>query len=133
MFKIVESMSLEPVRLPVKPSTKITSGHIVKTTVYKGSVVIDICDGYEPLGIAGNRCVGGNELDYSKIVMVYPQRMIADILKFDRKNNIDIGNSLYCNKKGILTSKKPFDNSIVLGKVITPASKSQRYMQILWI
>lgn len=133
MFKLVEAMSLEPIRFPIKPGVKITPGHIVKTTIYKDTIVIDICDGHKPLGIAGNRCIGGNEIDYKKVVKVYPQRMIADLLKFDRKNNIDIGNSLYCNDKGMLTSEKPFEDAIVLGKVITPANESRRYMQILWI
>lgn len=133
MFKLVEAISLEPIRLPIKPGVKITPGHIVKTIEYEGSLVVDICDGYAPLGIAGNRCIGGQSVDYKKVVNVYPQRMIADLLKFDRNNLIEIGNSLYCDFSGVLTSKKPFENSIVLGKVITPAGDGRRYMQILWI
>jgi len=133
MFKLIEAISLEPVRLPIKPGIKITPGHIVKIITYEDNLVVDICDGYDPLGIAGNRCIGGTSIDYKKIVRVYPQRMIADILKFDRKNNIQTGNSLYCDKRGVLTNVKPFENSIVLGKVITPADDGNRYMQILWI
>lgn len=133
MFKLVEAITLEPIRLPIKPGIKIVPGHIVKTIYYEDNLVIDICDGYAPLGIAGNRCIGGTTIDYKRVVKVYPQRMIADLLKFDRKNIIEIGNSLYCNSNGVLTNKQPFEDSIVLGKVITPAGDNRRYMQILWI
>jgi len=133
MFKLVEATNLDPVRFPVAPGAKLTPGHIVSIYDDEGTLVIDICDGINPFGILGNRCVGGNVIDFKKVAKVFPQRMIADIDKFDRKSNIEIGSSLYCNKHGILTSQKLRENSLVLAKVITPASKDKKHMQILWL
>jgi hypothetical protein len=133
MFKLVESINREPIRFPVAPEAKLTPGHIVSVYDHDGTLVIDICDGINPFGILGNRCIGGNVIDFKKVAKVFPQRMIADINKFDRKSNIEVGSSLYCNKHGMLTSQKPCENSLVLAKVITPASENKKYMQILWL
>jgi hypothetical protein len=133
MFKVVESISKDSVRFPVKPGVKLTPGHVVKIVEYEGNLVVDLCDGYNAIGLLGNRCFGGNEIDFTKKAKVYPQRMIADVMKFDRKNAIESGNSLYCNSDGVLSSKKPFEGSMVLAKVISPATKKKRAMQILWL
>lgn len=133
MFKLVESTNSDPVRFPVAPGAKLTPGHIVSVYEHENHLVIDICDGREPLGILGNRCVGGNTIDFKNLAKVFPQRMIANISKFDRKNEIKIGDSLYCNERGVLSSKKPFKDSVILAKVITPVSKENKHIQILWL
>lgn len=133
MLKIVEAVNKNSVRLPVKPGVKITPGHIVKTTMFGNQLVIDVCDGDSPFGISGNRCIGGTFVDYKRIVRVYLQRMIVNITKFDRNSNMGIGDSVYCNEVGVLTSNKPFLDSIVLGKVILPASDNRKDIQILWL
>ncbi|MFA5759158.1 MAG: hypothetical protein WC942_07380 [Clostridia bacterium] len=56
--------------------------------------------------------------------------MIVTTSKYDRKNKINSCDSLYCNSKGMLTSKKPFEGAIVLAKVIS-CEKNQ--IVILWI
>lgn len=132
-MKLVEAVGVEPIRFPVKPGAKLTPGNVVKIIEYENDLVVDICDGYNAIGLLGNRCLGGNKIDFTKKAKVYPQRMIADVVKFDRKNAIKPGYSLYCNTKGILSSKKPFESSVVLAKVITPASEKSKAMQILWL
>jgi len=135
MFKLIESMYQDPIRLPLKPGLKLTAGHVVKFAEYNGDVVIDLCDGYSPIGLLGNRCCGGNVVDFTKRsrALVYPQRMIADIGKFDRRNEVKVGDSLYCNARGVLSSKRPFENAYVLAKVISIPSTEKKYMQILWL
>ena len=133
MFKIVESINKDPVRFPIKPGVKLTPGHIVKIVQHEKDLVIDICDGRNAFGLLGNRCVGGNDVDLTKKGKVFLQRMVVDVDKFDRKNPIDIGSSLYCSVRGVLSSKKPFDDAVVLAKVISPATTEKKHMQILWL
>jgi hypothetical protein len=133
MFKVVESLLMNPIRFPIKPGAKLLPGNVVSIVDYKNSLVIDLCDGNNPFGLLGNRCFGGNSINFSRKAMVYPQRMIVDINRFDRENDIEIGDSLYCSKQGILSSQKPFDNSFMLAKVITPANTQKNHMQILWL
>jgi hypothetical protein len=135
MFKLIESLCRDPLRFPVKPGTKLTPGHVVSIVEYEGYLVVDVCEGKNTLGLLGNRCVGGNQIDFDtkKFAKVFAQRMIVDVDKFDRTHKIEVGNSLYCNKRGMLSSKKPSDSSLVLAKVITPASEDKKHMQILWL
>ena len=133
MFKIIEVNTRDPVHLPVKPGIKLAPGHVVKVIDYQGDMVIDICSGNDALGLVKNRCTGGNKVDYLIKALVFPQRMIVNIDKFDRQNPIKAGDSLYCDECGVLSSKRPFENSFVLAKVIEPFTKEKKYMQILWI
>lgn len=133
MFRIVESILREPIRLPIKPGTRLVPGNVVSVVEYNGDLVVDLCDGNNPLGLVGNRCWGGYQLSFQRTAKVYPQRMIADVAKFDRQSKIDIGSSLYCNQRGCLTAEIPFEYAIVLAKVISPASDEKNYMQILWL
>ena len=133
MFRLVEAANTDPVRFPIKPGAKLTPGCVIKITEYEGNQVADLCDGYSPLGILGNRCVGGNTIDFMRSANIFLQRMVADVGKFDRRNKVGVGTSLYCSRRGVLSSKKPFEGSIVLAKVITPANKEKKHMQILWL
>lgn len=135
MFRLVESINQDPVRLILKPGLKLTSGCIVKIVEHEGIPVVDICDGKHAFGILGNRCWSSDVIDFSKRSMayVYPQRMIANIDKFDRRCDIQSGCSLYCNSKGILSSKKPFEHAIALAKVIYVPNQEKKHMQILWL
>jgi hypothetical protein len=133
MFKLIESENTNPIRFPLKPGVKLSPGHIVKIVEHQGSLVTDLCDGYNAMGIIGNKCVSGERIDFSKCANIYPQRMIANVDRFDRKNPIEIGSSLYCNGRGTLSSKKLYKDSMILAKVITPASADKKYMQILWL
>ena len=83
--------------------------------------------------MVGNRCFGGNVVNFRQMANVYPQRMVVDLNRFDRENDIKIGDSLYCNKYGVLSSKKPFETAFILAKVITPAGDGKNHMQILWL
>ena len=132
-FRLVESENPHPMRFPVKPGVKLMPGDVVKIVTYQDDLVADRCDGYNALGLLGNRCVGDNGINYTIQAQIYPQRMIADVGRFDRKNKIGIGSSLYCNKRGILSSKKPYLSAMVLAKVITPANEEKSHMQILWL
>lgn len=133
MFRVVESLSTDPIRFPVKPGVSLSPGHVVSIVDYKDDLVIDLCDGHTPFGLLGNRCFGGNTIDFHRKANIFPQRMVVDLNRFDRDNEIIIGSSLYCNNEGILSSKKPFDEALMLAKVITPATKKKNYMQILWL
>jgi hypothetical protein len=133
MFKIVESITTKPIKFPVKPGVKLVPGQVISLVDYGDDLVVDKCDGYAPFGLLGNRCIGGNIVNFKKRANTFPQRMIADLNVFDRDNEINVGNSLYCNKDGVLSSKKPFENSYALAKVITPADKNRKHMQILWL
>jgi hypothetical protein len=132
-FRLVESENPSPMRFPVKPGIKLMPGDVVKLIDYQGDMVADKCDGYNPLGLLGNKCVGDDIINYSKSAQIYPQRMIADVGRFDRRNKIGIGSSLYCSKKGVLSSKQPYAGAMVLAKVITPANEEKSHMQILWL
>ena len=133
MFKLVESVFIDPIRFPIKPGISMSPGHVVSIVDYEGDLVVDLCDGNSPFGLVGNRCFGGSYLNIQKKANVYPQRMIVDLNRFDRSFDIDIGSSLYCNKLGLLSSNKPFENAFVLAKVITPANEVKSHMQILWL
>ena len=133
MFKIVESLFMEPIRFPVKPGISLSPGNVVSIVEYKDDLVIDLCNGDSPFGLVGNRCFGGSLVDFERPANVYPQRMIVDLNRFDRDNKIQIGSSLYCNEEGLLSSKSPFENSFILAKVITPANEEKNHMQILWL
>lgn len=133
MFKLIESITRDPVRFPVKPGVRLAPGHVVKVVEYEGNLVIDLCNGENPLGLLGNKCLGGNTIDFTKVAKIYLQRMVADVSKFDRENKINIGSSLYCNSIGELSSKKLHEQSIILAKVISPATVEKKYMQILWL
>jgi hypothetical protein len=133
VFKIVESVSLSPIRLPVKPGIIVKSGHVVTIEDYNGYTVINICNGTNPFALVGKKCIGGNEVNTHKMANIYPQRMIVELDNFDRKNDVEIGNSLYCSTSGVLTSKKPFNSSVPLAKVIYAASVEKNHMQILWL
>jgi hypothetical protein len=133
MFKVVESIFTNPIRFPAKPGISLLPGHVVSIVEYEDDIVIDLCDGNTPFGLVGNRCFGGNAVDFNQMANVYPQRMIVDLNRFDRGNDIKVGNSLYCNEFGVLSSKKPFDSAILLAKVITPAGAGKNHMQILWL
>jgi len=133
MFKVVESMCSEPIRFPIKPGVSISPGHVLSIVEYEGCLVFDISDGRQPFGVAGNRVKGADGLDYRLIVKGYIHRMILDISKFDRKNRIDIGTSLYCSQEGTLTSKRPYPDSVLLAKVIAPAGPGKKHMNILWL
>lgn len=134
MFKIVESISKDPVRFPIKPGVTLLPGQVISIVNYQGNLVADMCIGKMlPFGLVGNRCFGGNILNFTNKANVYVQRMIVDLNRFDRFYDIEIGNSLYCNNRGFLSSAKPFEDSIVLAKVITPATEEKSCMQILWL
>lgn len=133
MFKLVESLVIDPIRFPVKPGASLSPGHVISIVDYEGDLVVDLCTGNTPFGLLGNRCFGGNAVDFQRKARVYPQRMVVDLNRFDRSNDIKIGSSLYCNEHGLLSSKQPFEYAFVLAKVITPATKEKNHMQILWL
>jgi len=133
MFKVVEALSNDPVRFPVKPGAKLTPGHVVSLVEYEGHLVLDMCDGYRPFGLMASRCHGGNELDITKRIGAWPQRMVVNLDKFDRSSEVRSGNSLYCNRRGTLSTRKPFEGALPLAKVISPADEEKKYMSILWL
>lgn len=133
MFKVVEAISKDPVRFPIKPGAKLIPGTVIKIVEYNKDLVVDLCDGYSPWGLLGNKCSGGDTIDFHNIAKVFPQRMIVDLSRFDKKNPIKIGSSLYCNSQGILSSKPPFEGAFILAKVITPANAKKKSMSILWL
>ena len=133
VFKVVESLSLDPIRFPVKPGISLLSGNIVSVVSYKGDLVVDLCDGNYPFGLLENRCFGGNSVNFRQMARVYPQRMIVNLNRFDRYHEIIIGSSLYCNSKGILSSICPFENAFVLAKAITLTTSEKNHIQILWL
>jgi hypothetical protein len=133
MFKVIESVPMDPIRFPVKPGTSLSPGHVVSIVEFENNLVVDLCDGNSPFGLLGNRCFGGSNINFKRKANVYPQRMVVDLNRFDRTHEIIIGSSLYCNKQGLLSSNKPFENSFILAKVITPATNEKSHMQILWL
>jgi hypothetical protein len=133
MFKLIESLFVDPIHFPVKPGVSVSPGHVVSIVEYKDNLVIDLCDGSAPFGLVGNRCFGGNVVDFRQMANVYPQRMIVDLNRFDRESDIKVGSSLYCNEYGVLSSRQPFEGALLLAKVITPAGSKKNYMQILWL
>jgi hypothetical protein len=133
MFKLVESLSRGPIRFPIKPGISLAPGNVVSLVKYEDDIVVDLCNGELPFGLVGNRCFGGGFLNLIRKANVYPQRMIVDLNRFDRNFNIQIGSSLYCNNVGLLSSNKPFEDALILGKVISPANEKKSHMQILWL
>jgi hypothetical protein len=129
MLKIIESVIRTPVRLPVKPGVKLSPGHVVKLEVYNGNLVATLCDNNNIFGLVGNRKIGLDDL--SSFVKIYPQRAVVSLNKCDRNNKIEIGNSLYVSE-GVLTTKKPFENSFCVAKVIEPPA-GKKPMTILWL
>lgn len=133
MFKLIDSAFLTPVRYPVKPEVKLTPGTVVCISDYNGCPVVDICNGNGAFALCGIRYQAGNCIDFKKLALIYPQRAVINISKYDRKSVIKIGSSLYCNESGELTADKPFENSIILAKVITPSNSEKKNIQILWL
>ena len=137
MFKITESIG-DPINLPVKPGIKLLPGNIVSIIEYGDDLAIDLYhsyDGKSPFGIVGKRFVSedGAAVDLTKTVKVYFHRMVVELTKFDKFNKIEVGSSLYAHKKGILTSKKPYNDSVLLAKVISPKTDEKKFISILWL
>lgn len=133
-FEIRDSLISGKIRLPVKPGMKLIPGTIVKISNYNNNVVVDICDGENPFGLIKNKVINLNDyIDFSLMCEIHFHRMVLDTVRFDRKNYIEIGSSLYCNDKGLLTSKKPRDNSLILAKVISPSRGEKKHMTIFWL
>jgi len=136
MFRIVEKLGDEPMRFPVKPRVWFEPGMVVKVVRFGPDLVIDACDGYDAIGLAGSELyLDANEpaLDPKFMLEVWPQRMVFRTNKYDLRCPMETADPLYSGWDGFLTTKKPFADATMLGRVITPPLADRSFFEALWV
>ena len=134
MLKIIECIDRNLLlRFPIKPELKIIPGNLVKITEYQGSFLTEISDGHSIIGIATNKVIGANEIRYSSVVRIFSQRAILRTNKYDHKNKISAGDSLYCSNIGEITSKIPFEGAIPIGKAVSLSEDKKSILEFLFL
>lgn len=123
MLKIIESLC-PPIRFLPK-GDKFVPGVIIQLVEVNGTPCCEISNGTRPFGIVGE----GTE-PYGLISIWYESmRFITD--QYEAKVRFESGDSLYVSKRGLLTTKKLYDESILVGHVISgPIDHS---IEVSWI
>jgi hypothetical protein len=136
MFKIIESISMDPIRLPMCENISFfRPGFICKIIDH---LYCDVSDGNSVFGILGERFdhttkVNDHEIRLQKFVNVYTQRMIFRTNEYMFGDYYKSGAKLYVNNRGLLTVKEPYKDAVYYGRVISPPNVDRQYMEALWI
>lgn len=134
MFKFIESVITKPIRLVAAPQAILWPGLVGQIREINGTVVCDVSDGSRPFGVIDSfKNIKYNDLRYSIIVKVWPQRMIFRTGHYDYFAKYKPGDALYVNVDGILTTTKIHENSQIVARLITPPTDDDRYFEALWL
>ena len=132
MLQIVESVCSGPIRfLP-----DLSSGHKFKTGLVvqlvetsDGTPKCCISDGSRPFGIIGENL----EMQPFGLIPVWFETMILRTDVFEKKGaTYEMGDALYINKRGMISSIRPFENSFQVGYVIAGPGDGRRYIELNW-
>ncbi len=126
MIKIIDAIS-EPIRILCDKNSNIQSGHIVQLKELGDDMVCVLSDGTRPFGMA----IG--QPDEMGLVQVIFNFTIIKTKLFDPRASYDPGSALYSTRAGILTTRKYFSNSVLVGYVVKGPYKNGNYLEINWI
>lgn len=131
MLQIVESVCQGAIRLLPDPacSGKFKTGLIVQLIDIDGTPRCTLSDGTKPFGIIGESI----DTQPYGLIPVWFESMILRTDVFEKRITYEMGDSLYVNKKSMLTTKKPFEDAYPIGHVITGPSHGKNYLEMNWI
>lgn len=125
MIKIIESLS-PPIRF--QPSgDKFLPGWIVQLINIDGTPCCEISNGTRPFGIVGEH----NNEPYGLIPIWY-ESMTFQTDVYESKERFEQGDSLYVSSRGLLTTQKIHDESILMGHVISGPGYGD-LIEVSWI
>jgi hypothetical protein len=104
--------------------TDLVSGNIVQLDTEDNNVVCVLSGDRKPFGMVVN-----TDLKYG-FISVLTGTAIIQLDVFEPDEKYKSGDLLYSNGFGILTSRKPNPNSILLGSVIDGPSEDRKYIEI---
>lgn len=130
MFKIVESLILDPIRILSPLKSRVKPGSIGQLKEFDGNIVCELSDGTRPFGIVGDVIYTDSKY---KFIQVFPQRMVFKTNEYEWKKNYSGGCSLYVSKNGRFTSEKPFKDALCVAKMISPPDERKGYFEALWL
>jgi len=142
MFKIIESLSLDPIRLPIsKTHSFFRPGFICRIVSDSTSdVCCDLSDGKSVFGIFGetfNHVTKVADDAYTMysvpFVNVYTQRMIFRTNEYMFGDYYRGGSKLYVNNRGLFTAQEPYKDAVYYGRVISPPSYKSQLMEALFL
>ena len=134
-FEIREKVIDTPVRMLAMPGVRFEPGMVVKLSEFQNNIVCDISNGQAAFGIVGNAIyINDNTISFSSnnMLEIWGQRMVF------RTNNCEpgdyeTGDALYVSENGLLTIEKPFDDSYIVGRVISSFSNHRMRFEALWL
>lgn len=125
MFEIVEQV-FEPIRLPIADGAKFKPGDIIGLCYDKG-VHCKTSNSLNPYGM-----VAGLDETHN-LVFIVSETAIIKTDNFDKNATYTIGDFLYSNNNGTLTTNKEEETSLLLGNVVDAISGVGGYIEINWI
>ena len=136
MFKVVEKICDEPLRMLAKPGVKFRPGFVVKLVELGGDMVCDLADEKNALGIAGSRLHIKDEslrFEPKSMLKVWAQRMVFRTDLYDKTHEMCTGMSLFVSDDGLLTTGKPEGTKLYVAKLISPPDEEHAYLEALWL
>lgn len=119
MFKFVESIYDQPMKLFPLPGVRFEPGCIAEIKYINDFPFADLSVGNKPLGIVGNsiyvEAVSYNPKDR---VFVWSQRMVFRTDNME-PGDYETGDGLYCSRNGLLTAEAPSGEPAPIARVIS--------------
>jgi hypothetical protein len=125
MFKLIESSIKGFIRFPQYGDDLIKPGMIVQLIEINKNIYCELSDGTRPFGV-----VSGVDDSFIKI---FNQKMIFRTDRFEINLEYKSGSLLFVNEFGLLTTKKFYEDSVLVGKVISDLRAESGYIDASWI
>ncbi len=134
VFEVVETTLEEPIRIFAAPEAVFKPGVVGQFSELNGNIVCTLSDGSKPIGIVDDSKSKESWFNPKSIVRIWTQRMVFRTDQFDKEVEYRIGDPLYVNKNGILTSRKPaIEDYQFVARVITPPAANKPFFEALWL
>ena len=134
VFDVIEAMCTEPVRIFAAPKATFKPGYVGQLFELDGNLVCDLSNGSKPFGIiADYKITPYDDFNPSDLIRVWPQRMVFRTDEFDKKAEYSVGDAMYVNESGILTTKSSKENVPIVARLILPPSPDKSYLEALWL
>lgn len=127
MIQIIESICAGPIRFLPDKKAKLVPGLVAQIVEIDGVPSCTVSDGTRPFGVIG--AIDGPH----GLVSIWFDSMILRTSKYERRETYDPGNPLYVSKKGKFTTKKPMENSHLVGHVIMGPDDQRNYVELSWV
>lgn len=124
MINIVNSLQDEPIRLMGLAGFKYEPGRVVEIAEIDNNTVCICSDGSKPFGVVAESS------DQFGLVKIWYDSMTYKTDKFEQGENYKNNALLYVSESGLVTSRKPYENSILVGYVI---KHEKNMLEIDWI